>query len=186
MTPRQQQILQRTVEWIADEGYAALTMRSVAKVSGMTLGALQYHFPHRRSLLEALTAYIAQQYREEFAARMATAETGIAKLHACLDGFPILPADDRVQGDRLFPQLWAMAKVEPLMTQLIDDIYDEYLLLIEECLREQGVSSPRPDALALMSLLEGTTLFIGEGCRWQSDGPATIQAIRAMIDSRYG
>ncbi len=44
MTERQQQILQTAIEIIADEGYASLTMRAIARACDMKLGALQYHF----------------------------------------------------------------------------------------------------------------------------------------------
>ena len=41
---RKREILQIAIEIIADEGYSSLTMRSLARASGMKLGALQYHF----------------------------------------------------------------------------------------------------------------------------------------------
>ena len=54
MTDRKQQILQITIEMIADEGYASLTMRALARASGMKLGALQYHFKTFDKMLRAL------------------------------------------------------------------------------------------------------------------------------------
>ena len=51
---RKQEILQIAIEIIADEGYSSLTMRSLARASGMKLGALQYHFRTWEALLRAL------------------------------------------------------------------------------------------------------------------------------------
>ncbi len=66
MTDRKQQILQIAIEMIADEGYASLTMRALARASGMKLGALQYHFRTSDDMLRALAGYIAESYRQSF------------------------------------------------------------------------------------------------------------------------
>ena len=50
--------------------------------------------------------------------------------------------------DRLFPQLWAMAMVEPAVQSMLDVLYQEYLEWIEDSLREQGVEHPEGDGLA--------------------------------------
>ena len=59
---RKQQILLQAVEIIASEGYAKLSMRSLARASGITLGALQYHFSTWADMLRALNSYILDQY----------------------------------------------------------------------------------------------------------------------------
>ena len=43
-TDRKTEILRAAIELIADEGYGSLSMRALARASGMKLGALQYHF----------------------------------------------------------------------------------------------------------------------------------------------
>ena len=42
MSERKQEIMQTAIEIIADEGYASLSMRALARAVGMKLGALQY------------------------------------------------------------------------------------------------------------------------------------------------
>ena len=42
------------------------------------------------------------------------------------------------------------------------------------------------DMLALISLLEGTTLFAGDGCRWADDADAVHDAVLALVAARYG
>ncbi len=186
MSDRKQQILQRAVELVAAKGYAALSMRAVARESGLTLGALQYHFPTQATLLRALADYIAHQYRESYRAYFRGLDKGASMLQASLDFFLIDPVDDLLHADRLFPQLWAMALVEPVMEELLDDLYEEYLVLIEAHLQEQGVENPRAEALALLAMFEGFTLFNGRGRRWEAHAPATVEAIRALITARFG
>ena len=63
MAKRKQQILETAIEIIATQGYAKLTMRALARASGMKLGALQYHFRTWDELLVALATYIGAEYR---------------------------------------------------------------------------------------------------------------------------
>jgi len=67
--------------------------------------------------------------------------------------------------DRLWPQLWAMQLVEPLVSDLVDDIYAAYIAILEKALVASGKTTPRAEALFLTSLLEGSTIFMGSGRR---------------------
>ncbi len=181
---RKQQILEEALGIIASEGYGKLTMRALARASGMKLGALQYHFRTWEHMLRALAAYIAETYRQSFEALKSDADgLGLRDVvQFILDDVP----GSAFQADRLFPQLWAMARVEPVMETLLDDIYVEYLDKLEKRLDDMGSKAPRAEALALMSLLEGSTLFVGSDRRWADDADAVRDAALAIIDARYG
>ena len=68
--------------------------------------------------------------------------------------------------DELFQQLWAMALTEPVIRELLDEMYELYLGFIEACLIKIGVQEARADALVILSILEGIPLFIGKRRRW--------------------
>jgi AcrR family transcriptional regulator len=178
--------LQHAVELIATDGYSALTMRAVARSSGLTLGALQYHFSTMDNLLHSLADYIGQQYRQSAMSYIAAQDDGSSRLHAMLDFVVIDSVQGLVMSDRLFPQLWAMGMVEPIMKELLDNLYEEYMLFLEACLEDYGITETRPIALAVMSMLEGFTLFVGQGARWQEHGPATLKEMHLFIDARLG
>lgn len=184
VSDRKQQILGEAIGIIASQGYGKLTMRALARASGMKLGALQYHFRTWEDMLRALAAYIGETYRRSFEALKSDAdELGLRDLvQFILDDVP----GSALQSDRLFPQLWAMAQVEPVMATLLDDIYVEYLEKLEKRLISLGSSAPRADALALMSLLEGATLFVGRDRRWAADGTAVRDSVLALVDARFG
>lgn len=181
---RKEQILREAVGIIASEGYGALTMRALARASGIKLGALQYHFRTWEDLLRALAVYIGETYRGAFEAQGSHGKASTLRglVRFILDDEPGLA----LQADRLFPQLWAMAQVEPVMEELLDEIYAEYLRHLEGRLVAAGSSAPRAEALALLSLVEGSTLFVGRGRRWSVDAAAVCDATIALIDSRYG
>ena len=181
---RKQQILDEAIRIIASEGYGKLTMRALARASGMKLGALQYHFRTWEDMLRALAAYIANTYRQSFEVLQSDAEALSLRdiVQFILDDVP----GSALQADRLFPQLWAMARVEPVMEALLDDIYVEYLDKLEKRLVEMGSTAPRAEALALMSLLEGATLFVSSGRRWADEADAVRDAALTFVDARYG
>jgi AcrR family transcriptional regulator len=183
VSDRKQQILQEAIGIIASEGYGKLTMRALARASGMKLGALQYHFRTWEDMLRALAAYIAVTYRQSFETLKTDAEALSLRdiVQFIFDDAP----GSALQADRLFPQLWAMARIEPVMEALLDDIYVEYLDKLEKRLVDMGSTAPRAEALALMSLLEGATLFVGDGRRWADDAAAVRDAALAFIDARY-
>ena len=74
ISDRKQQILEEAIRIIASEGYAKLTMRALARASGMKLGALQYHFLIWEDMLRALATYIAETYRHWFEAAKSETE----------------------------------------------------------------------------------------------------------------
>lgn len=182
MSERKQQILQTAIEMIADEGYGALSMRALARASGMKLGALQYHFRTSDEMLSGLVGFIAESYQRSFA------ELSPGRTPALREIVLFILDDEAgrsLLGDRLWPQLWAMQQVEPLVSDLVEEIYEGYIALLEEALTGVEGATPRADALCLMSLLEGSTLFMGEGRRWQGDAKAVRSRILDFIDTRY-
>ena len=181
---RKQTLLQTAIEIIATQGYAKLTMRALAKSDGIKLGALQYHFPTWEALLTALAQYIGDSYEGSFSA-LKNKPGGVD-----LDELVLFALDDIpgtfLHSDNLFPQLWAMAQVEPVMAEMLDAIYTKYLSRIEDCLVALKHPTPRAEALALMSLIEGSTVFVGANRRWHKDADAFQTTILEIIRSRYG
>jgi AcrR family transcriptional regulator len=184
MTERKREILETALEIIADEGYSSLSMRALARASGMKLGALQYHFRTGEDMLRALVDYIAGELRQ----RLDVAKEGRDSLSIReLAEFMLSDTvDEEYLSDRLWPQLWAMEQVEPLVSDLLEDVYAEYLVLLESALKNVGATKPRAEALCLMSLLEAESLFAGKGRRWESEREDMREIILEFIDERYG
>ena len=79
-----------------------------------------------------------------------------------------------------------MQQVEPLVSDLVEDVYSSYIATLQEALLAAGSANPRIDALWLMSLLEGSTIFLGAGRRWEDDALAVRAQVLNVINSRYG
>ena len=191
MNERRTEILRDAIGLIADEGYASLSMRALARVVDMKLGSLQYHFRSSDELLKAIVGFVSASYDESFAElRQNTKQNPRQNEGPGLSEIITFIMDDRgganIVSDRLWPQLWAMQQVEPLVSDLVEEIYSTYLKVLEQALRNVGASAPRAEALLLMSMLEGSTIFLGEGRRWQKDGKAVRRSVLKYIEHRYG
>ena len=184
MNERKVQILREAIALIATHGYAAFTMRAVARASGIKLGALQYHFRTRSDLLEALVTFVLEQYLEDFATRRANAGDPETDLSALLDYWLAESLTAELQTDRLFPQLWAMGLVEPSVQAMLDEIYARYLAFIEAGLREMGIENPEGEAIMILSMLEGMTLFVAPERRWEDRTAAAVASIRRLLETR--
>ncbi|MDG1215200.1 MAG: TetR/AcrR family transcriptional regulator [Luminiphilus sp.] len=183
---RKVEILRAAIELIADEGYGSLSMRALARASGMKLGALQYHFRTWDALLVAFVAYIESEIISAF-------ESGVGELEQADIGEMIefmldehVGTADGLFSDRLWAQLWAMEQVEPLVSDLLEELYAKFLTLLEDKLRERGAAQPRAEALVLLSMVEGESLFSGSGRRWEKDRAAVRRSILQLLDERYG
>ena len=184
MTDRQREILRMALELIADEGYGSLSMRALARACGMKLGALQYHFRTWEDMLRGVVKYISAEFSSRLEAKEGVGNSPTVRAIAefMLDD----TADDGLLSDRLWPQLWAMQQVEPLVSDLLEDVYAEYLQMLESAIAQSRPQATTAEALCLMSLLESESLFAGKGRRWEQERSAMREFILSFIDERYG
>lgn len=181
MSERKDQILQEAIQIIAAEGYSRLSMRAVARASDLKLGALQYYFPTWAELLRCLADYIGEKYwiphanlnEGEHPAKL------LDTVQFMLDDAP----GAELSSDKLFPQLWAMAQVEPIMDDLLGKIYGQYLDILEEGLINEGSPTPRIHARLLMALLESSALFVGWDSRSKNAKKSERECVFAFVDS---
>ena len=183
---RKTEILRSAIELIADEGYGSLSMRALARASGMKLGALQYHFRTWDALLIALVEYIEAEITSAFDASEGSAqESSIRNLiEFMLDEH--VGTSDNLFSDRLWAQLWAMEQIEPLVSDLLEEVYAKFLVKLERLMAEQKIVNARAEALMLLSLVEGESLFVGQGRRWEKNRSAVRKTILSLVDERYG
>ena len=169
---------------IVDQGYSSLTMRALARDVGMKLASLQYHFKTTDDLIRAVVGHIDDVYAHSFSQFQSRHQE--MSLREVVRFVLEDEAGTTLSSDRLWPQLWAMQQVEPLVSELVEEIYARYLEALEASLSRAGSSAPRAEALCLMSMLEGTTLFVGEGRRWEKDAKEVHSAVMAMVENIWG
>ena len=63
--------------------------------------------------------------------------------------------------------------------------YRRYLDILEAGFADAGSPAPRAEALALMSMGEGSALFLDPGRRWSRDAKAVRDVVYGIICARY-
>ena len=184
MSERKDQILRSALEIIATQGYGKLTMRALARACDLKLGALQYHFPTWEELLRALAAYVSSEYTKS--EQLLEQETESLTIGDVMRWYLQDSGGSALRSDLLWPQLWAMARVEPVMRESLDGIFKRVVAWFEQHLARAGSESPLLEALALLSLGEGTILFTGPGSPWESEAEALDEAVLQFMERRYG
>ena len=122
-----------------------------------------YHFRTTDELMQGVVNHIGTYDQSFEALRRDTRSYGTASSR-------IYPEDEpgkAICGDRLWPQLWAMQDVEPLVSDLVENIYERFLKcsrIAASCRVHQCLLWRR---CASCLCLRGTTIFVGEGRRWQ-------------------
>jgi len=178
---RRREILEAAIEIIASEGYSKLTLRALARKSRLKLGALQYYFPTWSDLITELAEFVSEEYRHAFEQTKGSAEEPNLRdiVNFNLDD----PPGSRLHSSRLFPQLWAMAQIEPALKSALDEIYGAYYERMKKSLREAGNLNPEIDGLLLMSLLEGSTLFVDSPHPWAEQREAFKKRVLEWLDA---
>ena len=55
------------------------------------------------------------------------------------------------------------------------------------CIRDRrsGSTAPRAEAVLIMSMVEGTTLFVGKGRPWSDENTTVFELVREFIQDKY-
>ena len=85
---RRLQLIEATIETLAEVGYARTTLTAVARHAGLSHGLVNFHFETKERLLTDTMLYLAEEYRTNWTIALEQAGTGAA---AQLDG--LLRAD---------------------------------------------------------------------------------------------
>ncbi|MFD1547383.1 TetR/AcrR family transcriptional regulator [Nonomuraea guangzhouensis] len=160
---RRQALLQAAERILIDQGNARLSMRSVAAGAGVRLGHLQYYFPSRAALIQAVLA----RALEHSLGRLA--QLTRAPADGPLDNDPtelvttLLAEHTDPRLTQLFTEIWALAARDPDIASVTRAFYRDYLdhvaSLIGRIDPHQPEDQRRARAEILVMLLEGASLF---------------------------
>ena len=179
-------ILDAAEDLLIDEGYQSLSIRRIASRCGITPGNLQYYFPSKGILLEALLNKIIQGYLEEFERlRQDAGIDPVMQLKAVLTH--VITDLNNKRTTHFFPEVWALSNHESSITNSLDEMYGAYRDVIKEIVIKINplISEERATDLALFitASLEGHTIFIGYGKPWYKKTPSIIEmAIESFTD----
>jgi len=156
------QLLDAAETILVRDGADALTLREVAKEAGITLGNLQYYFPTRAKLLEA----IFERYATEFRAERAAVIDGVDDSREMLIGVVDYWLKTELRHEQgLFWHLWAISAHDDSARETMETIYGRLVKFLAFHLRRihRGMTTTQAArrGATIVALIEGSGLFVG-------------------------
>jgi AcrR family transcriptional regulator len=161
---RAREILDAAREIFAREGYAALSMRSVASHIGVSLSTVQHYYKSKEALLEALLLYMMDSYQKQIDAvthEMASADR-VAQFMAAMEIFLADIKNPMTSG--VFVEVWALANRNPYAAKILETIHARERKAVSRLIRNLAPATDNADldirAILIPALIDGLLLRI--------------------------
>lgn len=146
-----------------DGGYAAFSLRSVAKACGVSLGHLQHFFPTKGSLVYAMLDEAAAEYVRVYEGFLGSPEIGAEERLRAAVTYLIEDAwNDRTT--RFFVEFWSVTGQDAGAQAVLSKLYRDNRRAVQ-----QFIADARPDltestaaatALQIIALADGFMLYV--------------------------
>ena len=179
-------ILEAAAHILITSGHHNLTMRKVSDTVGISLGNLTYHFPNKAELIEELIRKKLAQYLAKFdeliSQKDKTSEGGIKNLI----GWLLMDALDE-EVNRLYRELWVMAKHYPAIAKAFSDYYETGVHKLAVLFSDYCPNIQKKDLTRAMYILatitEGTCIVFGGNHRMDIDIDEILPEILSMFEN---
>lgn len=162
---KKQAILDCAVSVLVEGGYAELSIRKVTEKAGIQVGNLQFYFPTRASLIEAMLEREIDRYETALAeaSQLDEDSNGDTSLMRTVDY--LLSDQENQDSCIVFWELWALAAHDVTAATIMNRHYKRYLGAISTLVQEASPQLTRPKAdriaLLIVSLIEGASILRG-------------------------
>jgi AcrR family transcriptional regulator len=180
------QILEAALDIFTEQGYAALTLREVARRCNVRVGAVSYYYKSPNDLLLDMINMVLLPYADNFKA--IRAEPGLTAEQRLERVIRLLLEDIQTkQTTRLFPHLWMLANYDPAIAKAVDSIYILERLTLTSLIEEINphLSAEERETLAVYigASVAGSTIFVGFEKAWSNELPLySAIACRALVE----
>ncbi|WP_347271399.1 TetR/AcrR family transcriptional regulator [Rhizorhabdus histidinilytica] len=158
------QILETAFDIVMTKGYAALSLREIARACEIRVGAVSYYYRTKEDLIRDLLESAVAPYKD-FAEDIERNDT-IAPEQKFRIMVEMVLEDIRTEKTtKFYPELWALSNHDPFVSNLLDQTYSAQRAVFQRIIRSINPSlseeTARDLALYVSSSLEGMTLFVG-------------------------
>lgn len=160
---------------LIQEGYNGFTLRKVADAAGISIGNLNYHYPTKVALIDALLDHITEKIIAGFnEVAVPAGDSPEKRFRAVLEYW----IDDllTIETTVFFPEIWALANHHDFAKNTVSRSYHHARDVLHTLITELNptLSEVQVDLLAkyLCASLEGLTVFVGHEKMWLSDHAA--------------
>lgn len=161
-SPRQ--LLDAVTAVLVEEGFEGVSVRKVAARAGVSIGAVQHHFPTKDAMLTAAMERASVEFEQRLQTRVPADATAVEALHAVADELLGLGPERRAAGVLWLARLARTSLDEPTRrthAREWQEVEDLLTGLIRGALPAQGQNRCREDAAALLALLDGLAITAG-------------------------
>jgi AcrR family transcriptional regulator len=189
---RRGQLIEATIEVLADRGFARVTLTEVARRAGLSHGLVNFHFKTKEGLMAETLLYLAEEYRQNWQAAMERAgEAPAAQLDSLIraDFAPQICTQARLSA---WCSFWGEAQSRPFYQELCGANDAAYIANLEAiCTRLVAEGSyphhPARTARALRVTVEGVwlDLMTMNSPYSRDEALATVHATAAAFFPRH-
>jgi TetR/AcrR family transcriptional repressor of bet genes len=158
VTSPSDQLLQVVADLLVEHGYEGISVRRVAARAGVSIGAVQHHFPTKDAMLTAAMRLVSQQFQARLQARVPPDPTPEAAFRAVAQELLGAEPDQRTAGV-LWTLRLARSTVDPATAKTHAEEWQEIEDLLAGLLwasrPERGEDWGRTQAAVLLALLDG-------------------------------
>ncbi|WP_022919300.1 TetR/AcrR family transcriptional regulator [Ruania albidiflava] len=158
-------IIEAVIAIVADAGFEGLSVRAVAARAGVSLGAVQHHFPTKAEMLTAAMSSIAAGTQQQYG-QLEHIDDPAERLHTLVDYLLPGTADSTVA--RIWLALAARATVDDDAQRAYADLWGRTRSVLRLLLPAAGapVATAEDSATELLALLDGLAVsIVAEGGR---------------------
>lgn len=148
---------------LLSQGFAALSLRNAADAADIRMATLQYYFPTRDDLFEAIFQNIVDRIWQEILDNLNGERNGDpeARLRQWVNGICNLSDNNEVV--EVFTELWAVARVHGFAADIMQRYYADAINLMTRLTRavrpDQSAQESRQRSILALSMIEGFSLF---------------------------
>jgi len=153
------EVVAAVIAIVAESGFEGLSVRAVAARAGVSVGAVQHHFPTKAEMLTAAMASIAAGAAERYG-ELENIEDPAERLHTLADR--LLPKDSDNTVARVWLALAGRATVDDAAAEVYANLWGRMRNGLRLLLPAAGGSpaTAEDDATELLALLDGLALSI--------------------------
>ena len=148
---RRKQLIEATIEVVAERGYARTTLTEVAKKAGLSHGLVNFHFQTKDALLTETLTYMSEEYRDNWGRALeAAGPEPEVQLDALIraDFNPEICTPSRLAAWCAF---WGEASCRPLYQDKCGSNDEAYIALLERLSQEMAAKTGQGGDAALMA-----------------------------------
>ncbi len=184
------QILQSALVCFSEKGFHQTTMDDIVAQSGLSKGALYWHFKGKRELFIALVDWFMLQMGEQIALVWTDDMSATDKIRSMAD-ITVAGSEPMVPFIKIFLDFWAQTPEDEQLQQIFGSIIDDYETRLEKIINEgiasgefQPVENPRNLSLALFAMFDALFLYytlLGDKVDMQGSARAAVDVMLAGL-----